>query len=342
VSYVVATDDLGHVPQVRSQHVDEQNLQRFKARSRAAAPPVPVTEGGIGADGSGHGHLWVLRDGTAAHAPPGVLTRNGDGQVACHLCGRWFNHLGLHLRRHGWSADEYREAVGLSLHAPLCSRQLSGEISVRQQHAWDQDPAMRARLDFGHELARSGDLARFAVDAAHERETTGRTPPATRAARGAALAAGRDTTRRERQDQLAQLITDSGALDLPDLLRSAYTDGATLESLAQLTGLGRRRLREALTAAGVTIRRTGRNVPASKQRRSQLVDARVADHVGTTDVRSWLIKQRESGFTLAALARQTGRSIPWVRSRLAGTTTTGHAAATVPALRTMSLERRVG
>ncbi len=37
-----------------------------------------------------------------------------DGRIACHLCGRWFEHLGPHLRAPGWTAARYRAAVGIA------------------------------------------------------------------------------------------------------------------------------------------------------------------------------------------------------------------------------------
>jgi hypothetical protein len=83
-----------------------------------AEEPLPGASrlGSEGARFLGHAHLWVLLDGTPAHLAPGRLAANEDGQLACHLCGRWFAHLGAHLRRHGWTVGQYREAAGLELH----------------------------------------------------------------------------------------------------------------------------------------------------------------------------------------------------------------------------------
>jgi predicted transcriptional regulator len=289
--------------------------------------PLPEAAAMIASLIAGHGHLWLLRDGTPAHAPPGILTHNGDGQIACHLCGRWYTHLGLHLRRHSWTADQYRDAVGLALHVPLCSARISERIGARQKYAWDHDPAMRARLDIGQRMAASGDLSRFSVEAARERQTNGRVPSGTQVAQRVALNAGRATTSRLREERLARLIADSGESDLSGFLTAAYTNGASLDSLAKTTGLGRQRLREALIAAEVTSRPSGRNLIENKQRRARVIDARVAERVGSTDIRLWLAEQREFGSSLAALARQTGRSIPWVTSRLQGITTTRSRAA---------------
>ena len=49
----------------------------------------------------------------AGHGLYGVLTRD-ELHVLCHECGDWFSALGYHVRRrHGLTADEYREAYGL-------------------------------------------------------------------------------------------------------------------------------------------------------------------------------------------------------------------------------------
>ena len=54
----------------------------------------------------------------------------------------------------------------------------------------------------------------------------------------------------------------------------------------------------------------------TRQARVALADAKAAERVGTDDLREWLAARRADGCTLEHLARSTGRSIPWVRSRL--------------------------
>lgn len=272
--------------------------------------------------GSHHGHLWTLLDGTPAHAPPGELTRNSDGELACHLCGRWFSHLGSHLRSHGWTATQYREAVGLSLHISLCSEQLSATIAKRQTRRWSNDPSVREYLAVGQRLAQAGELAQRAADARRDRDRNGRLSGPVRAARARTLAEGRQTMRARREAKLSGVIEAAGAIDLSDLLRSAYRDGATLDSLARLTGLGREQLSTRLEEARVPVRRAGHNLPQSKHDRARRINDAVAANVGTDDITRWLTEQWSAGRSAAALAALTGRSIPWVRSRLRGTTTT--------------------
>lgn len=241
----------------------------------------------------------------------------------CHLCGRWFTHLGAHLRRHGWTARGYRQEVGLALHVPLCSAKLSARIAARQQAAY---PGFREILEPGQGLARSGELQRLAAAAARLRDERGAVPAAQADARHGRLAAGRRTVAARRRQRLDLVVEAAKARDLDDLLRQAYQDGASLADLVRRTGLGRSGLRAALIAAGVQIRPTGRNRPTSKTARARSIDAAVAVHVGADDIRKWLLQRRAAGGTLRVLADETGRSIPWVRSRLSrrnAATTTG-------------------
>jgi len=266
--------------------------------------------------GDRHAHLWVLRDGTPAHAPPGRLAVGADGRLACHVCGRWFAHLGAHVRRHGWTAQQYRDAVGLPLHVPLCSRDLSAQIATRQKRAWDASQAVRDRFEPGHRMAQAGELSRLAAASRH-RGAAGQTPDAVRESRAGRLAAGRATVARTRREQLDKIVSAAGVTDLPTLLRNRYEAGASLAQLASLTSLGRGRLRAELIASGARIRATGINQPASKHARAGVNDARTAERIGVPDIRAWLAEQRQAGVTLRELAERTGRSIPWVQSRLA-------------------------
>src|SRR5919108_730413 len=59
--------------------------------------------------------LGRLPDGTPYFAPLGHLPYDPDeDKVQCHLCGDWFRLVGAsHVRWHGWTLDEYREAFEL-------------------------------------------------------------------------------------------------------------------------------------------------------------------------------------------------------------------------------------
>jgi hypothetical protein len=49
--------------------------------------------------------------------------------VCCHLCGRWMKAVGgTHLRWHGWTIDDYREAFQLGRQTPTCARGVSDSL----------------------------------------------------------------------------------------------------------------------------------------------------------------------------------------------------------------------
>lgn len=163
----------------------------------------------------------------------------------------------------------------------------------------------------------SSPVARRAAEAAGERDRAGGSSAAMREVRTRSLAAGRATAAARRQAHLDAVLVAAGAGDLHDFLRHHYAGGASLDALSRRAGLGRARLRTELTAAGVGVRRSGVNNPASKHARAHNIDAQVAARVGAKDIRVWLRSQRANGTTIQALARQTQRSIPWIQSRLA-------------------------
>ena len=197
-----------------------------------------------------HAHLWSLSDGTGLHAPHGELvTEAGTGRVCCHLCGCWYVSLGSHVRRHGHTADSYRDAMGLCRSRPLVAQALSRSIASRQADAYRRSPELRARLAVGQDFSKTGRLATLA----HTTRTTSVSPEGARIRR-AALDAGRATRAAQRDRALARRLRGLASDDLGDYLRHAYSAGASLRSLAKMTGLGWARLRCEIDAAGITLR----------------------------------------------------------------------------------------
>lgn len=94
---------------------------------------------------------------------PGQLVANDDGtRVQCHVCGRWFAVLGVHVARaHGMLGDEYREEFGLNRGTKLAS------------------PAMRARYAvlFGERITKSQPPVNPLLNAPPERIAVGRQRP---------------------------------------------------------------------------------------------------------------------------------------------------------------------
>lgn len=148
---------------------------------------------------SGHGHLWRLPDGTGLHAPYATLVRSEDGTaVCCHMCGRWFRHLGAHVRVHELSAADYRDKLGLLKTAPLAAADVCATIADRQRAAYRADPAMRSRFAEGQQMARSGQLAWVARRSEDS--------PQRAADRRTRLEAGRATSEARRAEQLARRL----------------------------------------------------------------------------------------------------------------------------------------
>jgi ribosome-binding protein aMBF1 (putative translation factor) len=56
--------------------------------------------------------VGVLRDGPPFFAPIGQVVADG-AFVTCHLCGRAFRSVAVHLTSHGWTKAQYCEAFGL-------------------------------------------------------------------------------------------------------------------------------------------------------------------------------------------------------------------------------------
>ena len=264
----------------------------------------------------GHLHLWALADGTGLHAPLGHLVRDTDsGRVCCHLCGRWFIALGAHVRVHGYTPDLYRTAMGLRSSQGLVAASLSEQIRRRQVARYESDAEVRQALGIGQALARSGQLAWR-----HRAATASLPEPAQRVReRREQLAAGRASQDATRGLRLAGRLAALGAQDLPSYLRSAYAQGASLDSLATATGLGRAQLRQALAAAGVPVRSTGINTKEGKRSRARTAEARAADQLGVPDLHAWLRDRYAEGWTLVQLGRAVGHSSHWVSWRLDAT-----------------------
>lgn len=272
----------------------------------STAVPAPVELG------RRHSHLWALPDGTGVHAPLGALTvDDATGRLCCHLCGRWFRGLALHVRVHGHTASSYRAAVGLCSGTALVSADISTAISRRQAVRYTAAPEVRERLRPGQEMARDGRLA--AASRPHREVVE---PQQRRDARRQALERGRARQRELRAEGVESVLALHGAGDLAEHLRTAYEAGGSLESLARTTGLGRARLRAALDGAGVAVRLTGRNTFRGKRSRARRAEVLAARRVGTDDLHGWLAQRREEGWTLTALGDAVGHSSHWVRGRI--------------------------
>ncbi|HET7665443.1 MAG TPA: MucR family transcriptional regulator [Mycobacterium sp.] len=108
--------------------------------------------------------VGVLADGTEYFASLGRLEFVDDGRrVVCHLCGTPLRLLSTsHLRRHGWSASEYREAFGLNRGTPLCAPEESARRRAIGLDRYRHNARVRDGLALGQERVRSGEALAMA------------------------------------------------------------------------------------------------------------------------------------------------------------------------------------
>ena len=289
----------------------------------SAPPSAPEARDGTGpASRPHHGHLWRLADGTGLHAPPAALVIDPEtGRLCCHLCGHFFRSLGSHVRAHGHTADTYREEMGLCRGEALTDGTLSAAISERQRDRFAASEDVHLQLSVGRRSP------------ARERRPT---TSAAAARQAEARATGRATRRSEQQAALAGVVVDAGFPDLASMLRSRYVGGASLESLAAETGLGRSALRNAMEAAGVVLRAQGQNTDAGRRARVRRAEVAAAARVGTDDLPAWLrIVGRRAGrwrswekpSVTAVTGSGGGSQLPEWRG---GTSTIGHLAVREP------------
>ena len=264
---------------------------------------------------SAQAHLRTPANEARPHAPYGEVARDDDGRVCCHLCGRWFVALGIHVKVHGYTADAYRCAMGLLSSRGLVASPLCERICRRTRDSYQS--TAEVRQDLAHRR-RSGPVGPANPAPTRGAVAVGRAAQRVRD-RQEQLAAGRATQEAVRRQQLAERLVALGASDLPSYLRAAYGAGGSLEALGRTTGLGRRRLREALIQAGVLIRPSGANTTAGKQARAHETDARAAERPGVSDLHAWLRDRRADGWTLQRVGEATGHSGHWVSWRLQAT-----------------------
>jgi hypothetical protein len=209
--------------------------------------------------------LATLEDGTVLFAPRGELPYDPVADlVECHLCGEWYRALGPHLRRHGWTADEHRLAVGLSPRRPLPTPSVSEPHAAIARALLDRDPRVRAGLAAGVERARSGELPAVMSRALARTQLL-----ELRRRQGRELGRRRAEAFRARRELRA---TELGYRDLATYLRQRYTaDGARVEDLARELDVALSAVVAEMDRAGIPRRPRGDGLRAdTRQRRARL------------------------------------------------------------------------
>lgn len=54
-----------------------------------------------------------------------LISHKKSGKIQCHVCGKWQESVGHHLRSHRMNSRQYRIKFGFSLLQPLCSNRIS-------------------------------------------------------------------------------------------------------------------------------------------------------------------------------------------------------------------------
>ena len=124
--------------------------------------------------------LGRLADGTPYFAPLGELPYDPDeDKVQCHLCGDWFRLVGAgHLRWHGWTLGEYREAFHLLRKTSTAAAGVSDKLRrnaitrKRTNERWANPPPAATPSPTGRGVPRWRSLAALRPQLASELHPT--------------------------------------------------------------------------------------------------------------------------------------------------------------------------
>ena len=188
-------------------------------------------------------------------APIGELIVVDDGErVVCHLCGQALMMLSTsHLRRHGWTAEQYREAAGLSRSTALCSPAVTTKRRELGLVRYQGNQRLREGLAVGQRMARDGSL----LELSHAAQPAGSARPETRMRLGE-RARTRDSAGPVRHRIASRLAALGFAGDLSGYLHDRY-DRQLLPilAIARELGVGNARIQTMLDEARVQRRRPG-------------------------------------------------------------------------------------
>lgn len=256
----------------------------------------------------GRAKVGVLPDGTRHLVPVGEVWTDGT-HVCCHLCGRWFRSVTVHLRSHGWTVARYREQLGLEQSAPLeglCTRDRRARALESRQRT---EPAVVLGIATGRELARSGELAAYAATSARGRAHSPQRLAKTRAALAAVSPANQAAANRRRGvEQIVaagQQAADRLGYDtIADFVVDRVSRGVSLASASREARLGKDWLQRhlAVVAPDVAATLDTWRLPAAEARLARLVEVR-----GHDGVEAYLqTRHREDGLTVRAMSLELG------------------------------------
>jgi ROS/MUCR transcriptional regulator protein len=185
--------------------------------------------------------IGVLPDGVPFFAPIGAIVADGD-RIACHLCGRLFRSVTVHLRVHGWTKEQYCLAFGLERGQPLEGTQTRKQRSASFAARLIFDAAVRDGSAAGRARARSGELTMQAAGAARGRAFPEQRRRKAQLARAAIASDALQRASRERADRHLQSVAASAAAragypDIGALVVARAREGASLAAISRESGL---------------------------------------------------------------------------------------------------------
>lgn len=251
--------------------------------------------------------VGVLPDGTAHFAPLGTVLRDGP-RLCCHLCGRWFRSVTVHLRSHGWTLEAYRETFGLEVTAVLEGAETRSRRGTALTTRLARDPALREAVDHGRQLARTGDLSRHAAKASRGRRHSPQRREKSLAALSAVspdaqAAANRRRARAGLEATAARVAARHGFPDLGAWVLDRLGAGVSLAQASREAGLDKDWLQRHLPELAPEAAARAAQVRLSPAQ-ARLRDAAAARGSSVPD----LLRRRhlEEGATVRALALELG------------------------------------
>jgi AraC-like DNA-binding protein len=278
----------------------------------------------------GSSMVGVLSDGTPYFAPLGEIVAD-NSRVTCHLCGRSFRSVAMHLSAHGWTKAQYCEAFGLergqSLEGADTRKLRSASFSARLVF----ESALREGSARGRDRARSGYLTRDAAAAAKGRSFPEQRRQRARTAMSAPARlqlaqTNRDRAARRLAARAEEVARQHGYADVGQLVRDGIAAGQSLAAISRASGLDKDWLSRHLPRLDPVL------AAAAAARRDDAQDQRwlpAIRRLGFADVTSYLCQRHYVEHrSLNAIGEESGLSFQTVKSafRRHGLATAPHAA----------------
>ncbi len=259
----------------------------------------------------------VLDDGTSFYVPVGEIVSDG-GRVTCHLCGRAFRSVAVHLASQGWTKERYCETFGLERSQPLEARK-PGSCGPRPCR--DASSSIRRSAMAAPQAANgpAAELTRAAAAAARGRPfPEQRRRKAAQAATPASRARCAEANRQRASEHVAAVAAEAahrhGHPDIQAFVRARMAAGTSLAAISRAAGLHKDWLSRHLGQLDPALARFARQRGPG---RPDVAWPAAVRRLGFDDVASYLRERHQVGHqTVNAIATETGFSTHRVESAL--------------------------